>query len=136
MKRKSLLGYLLAATTTAFIACCSTVSQTKTVRPVSEAEASGWPGVRIVADQRAQRLIGKRIAQERCAICHAIDSKSLSPRLGAPPLRDVIAMYDPDEIAYRLIDGMAVGHGDMPVFDFDVPAADALTAYLLSIAGD
>ena len=42
-------------------------------------------------------------------------------------------MNDPDALAYRFIDAMRVGHDEMPRFDFDIRAADALIAYLESI---
>jgi mono/diheme cytochrome c family protein len=47
----------------------------------------------------------------------------------------MLALNDPDNLAYRLIDGMRVGHDEMPRFDFDIRAADALVAYLGTISG-
>jgi cytochrome c len=76
---------------------------------------------------------GRRIAVRECSSCHAIDDQRLSPRPEAPPLLSILWGYDPDMLAEDLIEGIRVGHDDMPHFDFDVRAADALVAYLKSI---
>lgn len=99
-----------------------------------EAEAKGWPGAAVSADP-AQIEAGKAIAEKQCAQCHAIDRASRSTNPAAPPLRDVLAVNDADNLAYRFIEAMRVGHDEMPVFDFDVRAADALVAYIASISG-
>jgi mono/diheme cytochrome c family protein len=101
--------------------------------PASESAEAGWKGSDLEA---APEVVadGKRIAQAQCASCHATDStSSRSPNPAAPPLRDVLALYEADNLAYRFIEGMRVGHDDMPRFDFDVRAADALLAYIASI---
>jgi mono/diheme cytochrome c family protein len=106
---------------------------TEPTTPASEAEREGWPGstVEIRLDDVAA---GKIIAQRECASCHAIDAYSTSRNLSAPPLREVLAINDPDFLAYRFIDAMRVGHDEMPLFDFDVRSADALVAYIKSIS--
>ncbi|MEQ1784667.1 MAG: hypothetical protein ABMA14_25250, partial [Hyphomonadaceae bacterium] len=76
--------------------------------PSSEAEREGWPGatIEIRLDDVAA---GKIIAQRECASCHAIDAYSSSKNSSAPPLREVLAVNDPDFLAYRFIDAMRVG---------------------------
>jgi mono/diheme cytochrome c family protein len=101
----------------------------------SETAAAGWKGDRPGPPDQAEVDQGRRIAERTCASCHAIDRKSASPRPGAPPLRDVLALYEADNLAYRFIEGMRVGHDDMPLFDFDVRTADALIAYIGTISG-
>lgn len=103
--------------------------------PLSETAAGGWKGDPLGVPDRAQASQGRRIAQSRCASCHAIGEHGSSPTPGAPPLRDILALYEADNLAYRFIEGMRVGHDDMPVFDFDVHAADALIAYIREISG-
>lgn len=76
---------------------------------------------------------GREVAVGSCASCHAIDQDMISPREGAPPMRTLLERYDPDMLADDLIEGIRVGHDDMPHFDFDVRSADALIAYLKSI---
>jgi cytochrome c len=76
---------------------------------------------------------GRQIAVRECSSCHAIDDQRVSPRPEAPPMLSLLWRYDPDMLAEDLIEGIRVGHDDMPHFDFDVRAADALVAYLKSI---
>lgn len=102
--------------------------------PQSEVERSGWGGTDVELDP-LQIDTGRHIAQRECAGCHSIDSTSVSPNPTAPPLREVLALNDPEFLAYRFIDAMRVGHDEMPLFDFDVRSADALIAYIKSISG-
>src|SRR5262245_3371552 len=81
----------------------------------------------------AQIADGRIIAQRECATCHALDRSTASPRADAPPMRDLLARYEKDALANDLIEGIKLGHQDMPQFDFNVIAADALIAYLRSI---
>lgn len=81
----------------------------------------------------AQAAEGYRIAKEHCASCHAIDATSASPRSEAPPLRTILAVVPESMLTDHLIEGVRIGHDEMPRFDFTVRAADALVAYLKSI---
>ena len=131
MKALNRPGAFLAVLMVAFLqAAC----QTSPPGPQSEAEQSGWGGSREELDP-VQIDIGRQVAQRECASCHSIDAASVSPNLSAPPLREVLAMNDPEFLAYRFIDAMRVGHDEMPLFDFDVRYADALIAYIKSISG-
>lgn len=85
---------------------------------------------RIDLDQAAA---GWRIAKDHCSQCHAIDASSPSPRREAPPLRHVLELYPDEVLADHFIEGVRIGHDDMPRFDFTVKSADALIAYLKTI---
>ena len=76
---------------------------------------------------------GRQLALEQCASCHAIDQETASPDRNAPPFNTLLLRYDPDVLADDLVAGVWVGHADMPVFDFNVIAADSLIAYLETI---
>ena len=102
--------------------------------PASETAKQGWEGASLSSDPEVLAN-GQRIASEQCAACHAIDRTSPSPRADAPPLRTVLAIYDTDNLAYRFVEGMRVGHDDMPLFDFDIQTTDDLLAYIASISG-
>ncbi len=104
-------------------------------RVESETAAAGWKGDKTGRPNPADVERGRKIAERECASCHAIDRKSASPKEGAPPLRDVLGLYEADNLAYRFIEGMRVGHDDMPLFDFDVRTADTLIAYIGAISG-
>ena len=84
-------------------------------------------------EAQAQIADGRAIAQRECATCHALDQSTTSPRADAPPMRDLLARYDREALANDLIEGIKLGHQDMPQFDFNVIGADALIAYLRSI---
>lgn len=128
--RISKLSYLIALTALA-TACASFGQGSSDVQ--TEAERSGWAGSKGELDPVMVES-GRHVAERECASCHSIDSKSVSPNLSAPPLRDVLALNDPEFLAYRFIDAMRVGHDEMPLFDFDVRSADALIAYIESIS--
>ncbi len=84
-----------------------------------------------VTETRAQR--GQIIAATECATCHSIGPSGASPLEGAPPLRTVLASYNTATLEMDLMDGMRVGHADMPRFTFDPRTVDALIVYLQSI---
>ncbi|MDP3739234.1 MAG: cytochrome c [Hyphomonadaceae bacterium] len=77
---------------------------------------------------------GRQIAEQSCASCHAIGGQTRSPHPDAPPMNTLLSRYDPNTLADDLIAGIRVGHDDMPLFDFNVIAADSLIAYLESIS--
>jgi mono/diheme cytochrome c family protein len=95
-------------------------AETRVVTPQAEADA-------------AQIAEGREVAVRECSSCHALDADSISPNAEAPPLKTVLLQYDEDALATHLIEAVRVGHGDMPLFDFNVIGADALIAYLRSI---
>ncbi len=77
---------------------------------------------------------GRDIAVAMCGGCHAVDDADQSPRPDAPPLKTLIADYDADALTDDLVNGVKLGHQDMPEFDFNVIATDALVTYLMSIS--
>ena len=73
---------------------------------------------------------GREVAIQHCATCHAVDAGQRSPLSEAPSFQGILARYDSDRLAEDLIEGIRVGHDQMPVFDLDVRGTDALVAYL------
>lgn len=80
-----------------------------------------------------QIAAGRQIAMLRCASCHALDNLSRSPLPAAPPMARMHELYDAEMLANDLIDGIRVGHDEMPEFVLQVAEADALAAYLRSL---
>lgn len=76
---------------------------------------------------------GRQVAVLRCARCHALDDMSRSPLPSAPPMAQMLERYNADMLASDLIDGIRVGHDEMPEFSLSVSEADALVAYLRSL---
>lgn len=76
---------------------------------------------------------GRDVAVLRCSQCHALDGISQSPNPSAPPMAKLLERYDAEFLASDLIDGVRVGHDEMPAFDLQVIEADALVAYIRSL---
>jgi cytochrome c len=76
---------------------------------------------------------GRDIAIKNCSTCHAIDDERTSPNPAAPPLLSILMRYDSERLAEDFVEGVRVGHDEMPHFDFTVTEADALVAYLKAI---
>jgi mono/diheme cytochrome c family protein len=80
--------------------------------------------------------LGRDIAQQLCATCHAIGSAERSPLPIAPAFRHIEWRVDLSEITQKLQEGIIGGHPEMPVFKLTEPEARALVAYLHSIQSD
>jgi cytochrome c len=86
------------------------------------------------ADQEATLIAeGRSVAEAQCARCHALDGQATSPNPAAPAMNDLLGRYSAEMLASDLIEGIRIGHDEMPEFDFAVTEADALVAYLTSI---
>jgi cytochrome c len=76
---------------------------------------------------------GERLAEARCASCHAIGRTGASPRANAPAFRDLHRRYPVDQLAESLAEGIVTGHPDMPEQSFDRAEVEAFIAYLRSL---
>ena len=94
--------------------------------PLFDAEALGIPM------DEASIADGKAIAETHCAICHGM-GQDASLRADAPPLRYVLSLYSPENLAEDFRAGIHVGHETMPDFVFGDLGMDVLLAYLVSI---
>jgi len=111
---------ILTMTVVAGLAACSTPD-----RP-DAADAEPAADAQMIAD-------GRRIARLECGACHAVGETGVSPHPDAPPLRTVLADYNPHALEMDLAEGIRVGHSDMPLFELSPIGVRALTAYLESI---
>ena len=78
---------------------------------------------------------GREIAERFCAQCHAIGPEGKSPHDSAPPFRMIVANGRVENLEEALGEGIAVGHPDMPQFQFSPQNVGALIAYLKSLGG-
>lgn len=76
---------------------------------------------------------GRTVAIMRCSRCHGVDGLSRTPNPSAPAISDLLTRYTPNMLADDLIDGIRIGHGDMPEFSLPESEASALVAYLDSL---
>lgn len=76
---------------------------------------------------------GHLLATRQCSLCHAVEKTGASPRPDAPPFRYILSGYHGEVLRDELVEGIKVGHPDMPKFQLNPAAVDALLAYLRSI---
>ena len=88
-----------------------------------------------VAQSRAEIAEGRRIARDKCAVCHSVGKTGRSPAKVAPPFRTLSARYNVDDLEEAFVEGVTVRHGavQMPEFAFSPDATAALIAYIKSL---
>jgi cytochrome c len=85
------------------------------------------------ASEDRQTASGRTLAETHCAICHAIGRFGSSRHPDAPALRTLSRMNPVSTLEESLVEGIMVGHPDMPEFRFQPTDAAALIFYLESI---
>lgn len=78
--------------------------------------------------------IGREVAKQHCARCHAIGRKGLSPNAKAPPFAEIAERYPDSNPAPDLVDGTVIRHPGMPEFRLIEVETDGLVAYLRRIS--
>lgn len=73
------------------------------------------------------------MATRDCSGCHAVSTSGTSPRPDAPVFRRVLRRYHADVLEDELVEGIKLGHPDMPQFKLNPKSVEALIAYLRSI---
>ena len=73
---------------------------------------------------------GHALLEANCARCHGIGTDDRSTHPEAPPFRQVVTRYPPEDLAEALAEGIISGHPDMPEFVFQPPEIEAIVAYL------
>lgn len=76
---------------------------------------------------------GRKIAEAQCANCHALDQDAKIRPEDPPPLRYLLAQYNPDTLSGDFQNGIHVGHEMMPDFVFGPLGAEVVLAYIVSI---
>lgn len=85
------------------------------------------------AKQAALLEDGHALAVKQCSGCHAVETTGKSSRYGAPEFRHILSRYHAETLRVELVEGIKVGHRNMPRFAFNPAGVDALIAYLQSI---
>ncbi len=81
----------------------------------------------------ASAMRGHAFTRERCARCHAVESRGASPMREAPPFRTLARRFPVDDLADVLVEGVERRHPAMPDFRLDPGDAADLTAYLKAL---
>lgn len=76
---------------------------------------------------------GRHIAERACSPCHAIGTSDASPRVEAPPFRDLGRKYPPENLEEALAEGVVVGHPEMPEVKMTAREIAAFVAWLKTI---
>jgi mono/diheme cytochrome c family protein len=78
--------------------------------------------------------IGRQVAQQHCARCHAIGRRGPSPNAKAPRFPLIAERFAGNNPAPVLIDGTVVRHPGMPEFSLLEHETDGLVAYIRRIS--
>lgn len=78
---------------------------------------------------------GAALAQDKCAVCHAIGERGVSANPKSPPFRTLNQRYPLRDLEEALAEGIVVGHdgAEMPEFTFSAGEIADLLAYMASI---
>jgi len=87
-------------------------------------------GVAALAAPDASQISGAAILEKNCARCHAIGATGDSPHREAPPFREVVKRYPPENLEESLAEGIVSGHAEMPEFTFSSEEISAIIGYL------
>lgn len=77
---------------------------------------------------------GRHALETRCARCHAIGLEGESAHPQAPPFREVMGRYPPEELEEALAEGITSGHPDMPEFILSPEEIGDVVLYLHTLA--
>ena len=78
-------------------------------------------------------VAGHDVARNLCSSCHSIEATGASQNPGAPPLRYVLAVYNPERLVEDLDNAVSISHLRMPTFYFGEHHPADLVAYLKTI---
>jgi mono/diheme cytochrome c family protein len=91
-----------------------------------------------VVGEDARIVRGRDLAEAHCAVCHAIGPSDASPtRVNEnTAFRRLYERYPIEMLVEAAKTGVVSGHDEMPGFDFALEDAQALLAYIDSLAPD
>lgn len=124
---------LLACVMAAGLAACGDGGGAPAPAPQEPAATEPASPPQPLDEAAAQIEQGRSVAEMNCSGCHSLDPDAAHVEGQPPPMRDMLLRYDAEVLAEDLIEGIRLGHQDMPAFDFSVTGADALVAFLKSI---
>ncbi len=90
-------------------------------------------GLPATAASDAEIAMGQKLAEENCAVCHAVGEEGDSPHPAAPPFRTLSSRYPVETLEEALAEGIVTGHPFMPEFELEPEEIVAFIAYLGSI---
>lgn len=94
------------------------------------------PALSAWAETGALAETGRAALESRCSRCHAIGREGKSTHPEAPPFREVVKRYPPENLEESLAEGIDSGHPDMPTFVLAPEEIEAVVTYLRTLMGD
>jgi mono/diheme cytochrome c family protein len=91
------------------------------------------PGAQ-ATEPAAQVEAGRHALETRCSRCHAIGLSGDSTHAAAPPFREIVMRYPPEDLEESLAEGITSGHPDMPEFVLAPDEIAAAIAYLHTLS--
>jgi mono/diheme cytochrome c family protein len=83
--------------------------------------------------QEVSITAGRALATDRCARCHAVGRTGDSPNPRSPRFRDLGARFPFDGLREALMQGMIVGHPEMPIQHLTQAESGDLIAYMRAL---
>jgi mono/diheme cytochrome c family protein len=83
--------------------------------------------------QEVSITAGRALAMARCARCHAVARTGDSPNPRSPRFRDLGARFPFDGLREALMQGMIVGHPEMPIQHLTEAESGDLIAYMRAL---
>ena len=97
---------------------------------------TGLATLSLVLPARAEDVslaAGRQLAISRCGGCHAVGRRGDSPNPRSPRFRNLGGRFPFDGLKEALMQGMIVGHPQMPIVHLTPVEAGDLVAYLQSL---
>lgn len=97
---------------------------------------AGLAALTLSFSARAQEVsltAGRELAESRCSRCHAVERTGDSPNPRSPRFRDLGANFPFAGLGEALMQGMIVGHPEMPIVHLTQAQSGDLIAYLRAL---
>lgn len=79
---------------------------------------------------------GKALVETNCAVCHGVGATDESRHAEAPPFRVLMERYPVDALEETFVEGITVGHPDMPEFIATPDQIAAIIDYIASLGAN
>jgi mono/diheme cytochrome c family protein len=130
---------LILAAALLVLVACERKAERPAEAPAKQADTAAAPQPVVpppatVTDPAIAR--GEALVAANCVRCHATEPAEPSPHTSAPSFAQLFANYPPEYLQEAFAEGVFVGHGDMPAFEFTPAQINDMVAYLKTLGPD
>jgi mono/diheme cytochrome c family protein len=128
---------ILAAALACSLAACERNADKATETPAERTATATSPAPTVlpppatVTDPAIAR--GEALVAANCVRCHATRPGEISKHESAPSFATLFTHYPPEYLQEAFAEGVFVGHGDMPAFEFAPEQINDMVAYLKTL---